>query len=565
MQTAPPVSTPPVPRLDIGLCLAGAVSGGAYTAGVVAFLVEALDAWQAARSAGDADAPLHDTVLCSVAGASSGSLTAAALTAMLASEVPVVDAQTPEPAASCHPLYQAWVNATDILDLLGTTDAALLPVASLLDARHLEGVARRALEAGATLPPARRSWLASPLRVDFALTDLRGVPYRLPTESTAHLVQAWHADAMRHAVHGLGPHAAAARRQGEKPVQFPADVEQLWSAWGHDFAEAALASAAFPLALSPRTLVRPAGELDRQHFAMPRPCTAGPGATRDPDPDWSTLDPAPAGGYRFAAIDGGVLNNSPFDLVRAALMHDGLQALPHTGAAVLVIDPTAGPRPPGPAEAGGLGLLGWVGAALSALVAQARIRPADLRLSSQPQGLSRFLLTPSARSTVPPAPANAPAAARRLAGSFWSGFGGYFSRNFRRHDYLLGRHDAQRWLAEELLLPATHPLFARWTSHQKLHHGGPAGHRLPVIPLVGRLHPVSGHAEPRPDWPYGAAEPHALRAALGTRLDVLAQSVLRRRVGRWLLYPLWRWLLRAWLIRRLLKALHKALSDHDLL
>jgi hypothetical protein len=463
MQTAPPASPPPIPRLDIGLCLAGAVSGGAYTAGVVAFLVEALDAWQAQRSAGHPEAPMHDTVLCSVAGASSGSLTAAAMTAMLASELPVVDAKTPETSASCHPLYQAWVNATDILDLLGTTDGTLLPVASLLDARHLEGVARRAIEAGITLPPARRAWLASPLRVDFALTDLRGVPYRLPTESSAHLVQAWHADAMRYAVKGLGSHATAARRPGEKEVMFPADVRHLWSTWGRVFAEAALASAAFPVALAPRTLVRPVAELGRQQFAMPRNCTEGNGATQGPDPHWSTLDPAPAGAYRFAAIDGGVLNNSPFDLVRAALLPDGLQAPPHTGAAVLVIDPTAGPRPPGPAEAGALGLLGGLGAALLALAAQARIRPADLLLSAQPQGLSRFLLTPSARSSIKPDPAIAPTAARRLAGSFWRGFGGYFSRSFRRHDYLLGRHDAQRWLAEELVLPAGHPLFSRWT------------------------------------------------------------------------------------------------------
>jgi hypothetical protein len=86
-----------------------------------------------------------------------------------------------------------------------------------------------------------------------------------------------------------------------------------------------------------------------------------------------------------------------------------------------------------------------------------------------------------------------------------------------------------------------------------------------VIPLVGRLHPIHGHAEPRPHWPHGTADLRALSTALGTRLDLLAKSVLRPRVWRWLLYPLWRWLLRVWLIRRLLKALHQALSDHDLL
>ena len=34
-----------VATIDLGLALAGAVSGGAYTAGVLDCLVEALDAW----------------------------------------------------------------------------------------------------------------------------------------------------------------------------------------------------------------------------------------------------------------------------------------------------------------------------------------------------------------------------------------------------------------------------------------------------------------------------------------------------------------------------------------
>ena len=36
---------------EIGLVMAGAVSAGAYTAGVVDFLIEALDTWDQARTA----------------------------------------------------------------------------------------------------------------------------------------------------------------------------------------------------------------------------------------------------------------------------------------------------------------------------------------------------------------------------------------------------------------------------------------------------------------------------------------------------------------------------------
>lgn len=39
------------PRFEIGLTMAGAISAGAYTPGVIEFLTEALDAWDAAKEA----------------------------------------------------------------------------------------------------------------------------------------------------------------------------------------------------------------------------------------------------------------------------------------------------------------------------------------------------------------------------------------------------------------------------------------------------------------------------------------------------------------------------------
>ena len=45
---------------ELGLVLAGAVSAGAYTAGVLDFLMEAMDAWERAKEEGDALAPPHE-------------------------------------------------------------------------------------------------------------------------------------------------------------------------------------------------------------------------------------------------------------------------------------------------------------------------------------------------------------------------------------------------------------------------------------------------------------------------------------------------------------------------
>jgi hypothetical protein len=58
--------------------MSGAISAGAYTAGVLDFLVEALDAWEDARNGPEGDgAPNHRVGLKVMSGASAGGITAA--------------------------------------------------------------------------------------------------------------------------------------------------------------------------------------------------------------------------------------------------------------------------------------------------------------------------------------------------------------------------------------------------------------------------------------------------------------------------------------------------------
>ena len=63
----------------IALVLGGTVSSGAYTAGVLDFLVEALDTWTTPRDAGAA-VPHHRVALRLTAGTSGGGVNAAIFT-----------------------------------------------------------------------------------------------------------------------------------------------------------------------------------------------------------------------------------------------------------------------------------------------------------------------------------------------------------------------------------------------------------------------------------------------------------------------------------------------------
>jgi hypothetical protein len=65
-------------EFQIGLTMSGAISAGAYTAGVLDFLVEALDAREDARNGSDSDTvPNHRVGVKVMSGASAGAITAA--------------------------------------------------------------------------------------------------------------------------------------------------------------------------------------------------------------------------------------------------------------------------------------------------------------------------------------------------------------------------------------------------------------------------------------------------------------------------------------------------------
>ena len=59
---------------EIGLVLAGNVSAGGYTAGVLDYLIEACDAWTRAKDDGDPEMPTHEVIISTIAGASGGAI-----------------------------------------------------------------------------------------------------------------------------------------------------------------------------------------------------------------------------------------------------------------------------------------------------------------------------------------------------------------------------------------------------------------------------------------------------------------------------------------------------------
>lgn len=495
---------------ELGLVLAGAVSAGAYSAGVVDFLLEALAAHERRRGQGP-DAPTHRVRLKVLAGASAGGIVAGLAAATLAGR---------PPAAGGSVLRRAWVEAIDIAHLLRTEDLAApdAPVASLLDSTELARIAKAALdlEPRPALPP----YVADPLALYLSVANLRGVPYRIggggPTDE-GHAM-ALHADHLQFAV----TEAAAPPAAGE-PILLPrrriGETGSPWEALGR----AALASAAFPFGLRARPLSRPAavygGRLWPVPNATPPPCTRLAAIP----PDW----PRPAGRYDFLAVDGGLMDNEPLELARRTLAGPGgrnPRGPYEASRAVVLVDPFPEIAPPAAADL--RDDLPRVAAALfAALKAQARFKPDELMLAMEEDVYSRFLIAPRRRE--PDGSLTEPAICAAILG----GFGGFLARDFRDHDYRLGRRNCQRFLQRRFVLAAANPLFEGWRGERFRRpraHGGGMIESLPILPVW----PEDLPEEPLPLRPTAAAVARApLRAALDRRIGAVAGRLMKQEIG----------------------------------
>jgi hypothetical protein len=107
----------------LGINMAGAVSAGAYTAGVLDFLTEALEEWYAAKASSNPAVPMHDISIDVFSGASAGGMCAAIASAMLQGSFEHIrNPQDPTVTGTNNRFYESWVNKIDIEPLLQQRD-----------------------------------------------------------------------------------------------------------------------------------------------------------------------------------------------------------------------------------------------------------------------------------------------------------------------------------------------------------------------------------------------------------------------------------------------------------
>lgn len=506
---------------EFALVLGGTVSAGAYTAGALDFLIEALDCLAAAQAGGQA--PPHRVILKLITGTSGGGVNAAIAARALAYDYPHVlrSTQLGAGATSGNPFYDVWVNTLRLDRFLDPSDISG-QVHSALNGAPIDAGADQIVRFAPSKPKAR-PWVAAPLRIILTLTSLRGIPYR--TDLGGGFGQSYvdHADYARFALVYPGQ-AVDVPRPDEQLLGFDGQVLPQATDWP-SFAEFAKATAAFPLGFPPRQLSRPTNHY--RYRVVPYP--PGPGGGNEPRPlrpDWATMaeNGAVPDTWRFLCVDGGATDNEPIELARTALaglLGRNPRDPASANRAVWLIDPFAGRTPLGPSSPESF--LTDAGSVLSTLTQQTRYDSADILMAMDPNVFSRFMLSPKRGEH---------SGETAIASAGLGAFIGFACPAFMRFDYLLGRANCQRFLRGQFTLGTDNPLFANWTEAFRMKqaaivrkYGGPTGPdqpQLPIIPLLGSAD-VDVELDP---WPKGALNPERYRNAIEQRYRAILELEL---------------------------------------
>ncbi|GGA02744.1 hypothetical protein GCM10011497_36760 [Elstera cyanobacteriorum] len=490
---------------QVALVLAGTASTGAYTAGFLDKLIEALDAWYGAKTKGE-DVPQHEVRLRVATGASGGGVSAALLARMLAHGIEPVRPGSTEDVGKAHLLYDTWVNRLDIRGMVDLSD--LQPnqtPKSLLNGAPIKA----ATAAAAALPRAplplphgwyQRPYVDNPFRVIVTLGNLTGVPYAIPFEGGKSFSARAQADYARFAC-DISGHGAPKLDAYTRPDEF---FEAAGTEW-NTLATYAAAGGAFPLVLPPYSLTRPRAHYDYRAVVVPG--EEGRARALPLCPQWTTPE---AKDYSFNAVDGGMFNNEPIELARTYL--SGLTGRnPRDGdksdRAVILVDPLADVVPLGETQAGNA--LDQGRTTLDGFMQHSRFASSDLLLMADPNVFSRFLVSPVRRDIT---------GEKALASGGLAGFIGFFNRDFRNHDYWLGRANCLKFLEEEFVLHAGNPLFqhGRWTEAQKVRFKRKAkdGY-LPIIPLIDEV----ATPDQTVDWPANKLTAKSISDTLDQRVN----------------------------------------------
>jgi len=441
----------------LGLTLAGAVSAGAYTAGFMDYVLEALSEWEQAKKEQanypTSMIPKHNVIIDAIGGASAGGMVGmiASLAMYSGNWKPVKKVSHTKTG---NILYDSWVFLDDDMSIydgtkkgkatlekmLETSDITSKGSPSLLNSKPIDAIAESIFNdlpktAGLDNLP---DYISKDFRLLITLTSLRALDYKIKLsrikskfldETPAHRVSSH--DVVAH--FKLDYNAVTDK---DKFLPF----EPLKPASRNFLAKVTKATGAFPLGLQPRYFN---DEFSTRY--LNNSLKARKAFNTEVD---VLIDPEETSQFRFTAIDGGTINNEPFDeVLRHLIEKHGKPNSKTPRYGTILIDPFPNffdKKVKTAPNYNKSSILGILGALVPTILNQARNKQTDtygvglFKLMSFPRKLK-----PGAKEVREHPP---------LATGGLEGFGGFIDIEFRKHDFFLGRDNARNFLRGILFL-----------------------------------------------------------------------------------------------------------------
>lgn len=511
----------------VGLCMAGAISAGAYTAGVMDYLIEALEEWETRR--GQPGVPTHRVVIPVMGGSSAGGMTG--IVAAGAVNNPIRHIRELDPSQDIlqripdNKFYHSWVDLTedDMFPLMLDPGDITGEVYSLLNSQFIDKISERVIMVD------KGRWMERPffeknLRVFVTMTNLGGFSYDIAFQSNSASTNKYFLEKHNdYACFILNKTVPGPEDEGWVPLSFFEGINTGLAR------EAAMATGAFPLGLRARKVTRPGDAINRNPWI-----SNIPGQPFTTEPSVTTYN-----------IDGGLINNEPFELVRKALnRHTGEgKDLPgglgpdyknydHFRSTVLMVDPFPSEQKVyEPDES----VLGVAGATLSAMMGQLRTKPDYLISAMDSKDSGQYIIAPKRSFPSLTSKEGSKQGSAAIACGSLGGFGGFLDKRFRIHDYFLGRANCERFLRYHFTIPDTsvNPVFVN--GYASVADTGrfrnPWDKSLQIIPLftpekTAPYMPVFGEGN---DWPViRRKDIDRLRGPVHTRVDKVIRTLVKK-------------------------------------
>lgn len=489
----------------IGLCMAGAVSAGAYTAGVVNYLLTALDRWEQCR--GQAGVPTHRVQLSAIGGASAGGMTGFLTAAAINQQ-------------SKNLFYKSWVTMQgnnmlgSLLDCSDLKEAGLFK--SFLNGHFANELASEAFAYSSNHWNNTPAYIHPQLKVFATLTNLEGFTY--PISFNTDLTKQDHTMSVHHDYACFQFASPNQNSKGWMPINLRTGLN------ANTFRDAALATGAFPLGLPARILKRPRYAIEENKWIN----QAGM-VLNQQKPYYESLH-----------VDGGLMNNEPFEKVRALLnelvfeetkQENAFNSFDQFKSTVLMVDPFPGNiTAPFPHQQTVVAIAKHT---LYAMMQQMKAKPAPIADVLSKDKAGQFLIAP-VRYAADELDTKIEGAKAIACGAI-NGFSGFICQDFREHDYALGQYNCEQFLRNHFTIPlahlAAHPIFSE--GYKGINITPYTSTRSQSVQII----PVFGAKQPPKIWPILDYDPIlSQKKAIRKRVAALSNSIPLNGFSKQLLY-----------------------------